>query len=213
VEYALYGVLHYHRQVDVYQQQQQANIWQPQPTRLAKNTRVTILGLGHLGVHVAQTLAKLGYTVSGWSRQHREYDGIRCVHGYAALDTLLQESDVIIGMLPSTDETRHLLNAQRLAMLPKDAAIVNAGRGTLIDEDALLTLLNQQHLRFVLLDVFATEPLPTAHPFWQHPSVIMTPHVAADTLPEEAVAQISANMQALASGNPVQGLVDRQRGY
>jgi glyoxylate/hydroxypyruvate reductase A len=213
VEYALYGVLHYHRQMDVYQQQQQANIWQPQPTRLAKNTRVTILGLGHLGVHVAQTLAKLGYTVSGWSRQHREYDGIRCVHGYAALDTLLQESDVIIGMLPSTDETRHLLNAQRLAMLPKDAAIINAGRGTLIDEDALLALLNQQHLRFVLLDVFATEPLPNAHPFWQHPAVIMTPHVAADTLPEEAVAQISANMQALASGNPVQGLVDRQRGY
>jgi glyoxylate/hydroxypyruvate reductase len=213
MEYALYGVLHYHRQMDVYQQQQQANVWQPQPTRLAKNTRVTILGLGHLGVHVAQTLAKLGYTVSGWSRQHREHDDIRCVHGYATLDTLLQESDVIICMLPSTDETRHLLNAQRLAMIPKDAAIINAGRGTLIDEDALLALLNQQHLRFVLLDVFATEPLPNAHPFWQHPAVIMTPHVAADTLPEEAVAQISANMQALASGNQVQGLVDRQRGY
>ena len=91
--------------------------------------------------------------------------------------------------------------------------LINAGRGTLIDQDALLALLNQQHLRFVLLDVFAEEPLPADHPFWQHPSVLITPHVAADTIPEEAVAQIAANMQALASGHPVQGMVDRHRGY
>lgn len=212
-EYALYGLLHYQRQMDIYRRQQQAGVWQPQPTRLAKDTRVTVLGLGQLGMQVAQNLAQLGYPVSGWSRQPRTIDNVRCVHGCAALDALLQETDVLFSVLPSTTETQHLLNAQRLALLPKDAALINAGRGTLIDQDALLDLLNQQHLRFVLLDVFAEEPLPAAHPFWQHPSVLITPHVAADTIPGEAVAQIAANMQALASGNPVAGKVDRHRGY
>ncbi len=212
-EYALYGLLHYQRQMDIYRQQQQAGSWQPQPTRLARNTRVTVLGLGQLGMQVAQNLAQLGYPVSGWSRQPRTIDNVRCVHGCAALDELLKETDVLFSVLPSTTETQHLLNAQRLALLPKDAALINAGRGTLIDQDALLALLNQQHLRFVLLDVFAEEPLPATHSFWQHPSVLITPHVAADTIPEEAVAQIAANMQALASGHPVQGMVDRHRGY
>ena len=184
-EYALYGLLHYQRKMDIYRSQQQNAIWQPQPTRLAKDTRVTILGLGHLGVHVAQTLAGLGYPVSGWSRHPRNIEHVRCVHGCDALGALLQETDVLFSILPSTDETQHLLDARQLAFLPKDAALINAGRGSLLDEDALLNLLNQQHLRFVLLDVFASEPLPPAHPFWQHPSVIITPHVAADTIPEE----------------------------
>ena len=116
-------------------------------------------------------------------------------------------------MLPATTETTHLLNAERLSLLPKNAAIINAGRGSLIDQDALLTLLNQQHLRFVLLDVFAEEPLPAQHPFWNHPSVLITPHIAADTIPEESVKQITENIQILASGLPVPGMVDKQRGY
>jgi glyoxylate/hydroxypyruvate reductase A len=212
-EYALYGLLHYQRQMDIYQRQQRAGIWQPQPTRLAKNTRVTILGLGQLGMQVAQNLAHLGYPVSGWSRQPREIENVRCVHGCAALDSLLLETDVLFSVLPATTETTHLLNAERLALLPKNAAIINAGRGSLIDQDALLTLLNQQHLRFVLLDVFAEEPLPAQHPFWNHPSVLITPHIAADTIPEESVKQITENIQILASGLPVPGMVDKQRGY
>ncbi len=212
-EYALYGLLHYQRQMDIYQRQQRAGIWQPQPTRLAKNTRVTILGLGQLGMQVAQNLAHLGYPVSGWSRQPREIENVRCVHGCAALDSLLPETDVLFSVLPATTETTHLLNAERLALLPKNAAIINAGRGSLIDQDALLTLLNQQHLRFVLLDVFAEEPLPAQHPFWNHPSVLITPHIAADTIPEESVKQITENIQILASGLPVPGMVDKQRGY
>lgn len=212
-EYALYGLLHYQRQMDIYQRQQRAGIWQPKPTRLAKNTRVTILGLGQLGMQVAQNLAHLGYPVSGWSRQPREIENVRCVHGCAALDSLLLETDVLFSVLPATTETTHLLNAERLALLPKNAAIINAGRGSLIDQDALLTLLNQQHLRFVLLDVFAEEPLPAQHPFWNHPSVLITPHIAADTIPEESVKQITENIQILASGLPVPGMVDKQRGY
>lgn len=213
VEYALYGLLHYQRQMDVYRHQQARVHWQPQATRLAKNTRVTILGLGQLGVHVAQTLAMLGYCVSGWSRQQKNIEHVRCVAGYGALDALLPETDVLFCLLPATAETHHLLNATRLALLPRDAALINAGRGSLIDEHALLTLLNQQHLRFVLLDVFATEPLPADHAFWLHPNVIITPHVAADTIPEASIAQIAANIHAMAQGSAVNGVVDRDKGY
>ena len=212
-EYCLYGVLHYQRQMDVYQRQQRAAQWLPQPTRLASDVSVSVLGLGQLGTQVAQNLAKMGYRVSGWSRQPRQIDGVACVHGDAGLRALLPETDVLFCVLPETPETRHLLDGQHLALLPKDGAIINAGRGSLINQDALLAQLDQGRLRFVLLDVFATEPLGEGHPFWQHPRVMMTPHVAADTVPAQAVDQVAANLRALAGGLVVSGLVDRQRGY
>jgi len=119
----------------------------------------------------------------------------------------------LFSVLPATAETHHLLNASRLAMLPHDAAIINAGRGSLIDQAALLQRLDQGYLRFVLLDVFEQEPLAPDHPLWQHPRVLLTPHIAADTIAEEAVRQIAANLCALASGAEPTGLVDRTRGY
>lgn len=212
-EYCLYGVLHYQRQMDVYRQQQLAGQWLPQPTRLAKDVRVSVLGLGQLGMQVAQNLAKMGYRVAGWSRQPRQLDGVDCVNGDAGLRSLLPETDVLFCALPATPETSHLLDGERLGWLPKDSAIINAGRGSLIDQDALLAQLDQGRLRFVLLDVFAAEPLGENHPFWQHPRVMITPHVAAETVPAEAVGQIAANLRALDNGLGLTGLVDRRRGY
>ncbi|SFO04167.1 glyoxylate/hydroxypyruvate reductase A [Formivibrio citricus] len=213
IEYCLYGVLHYQRYMDVYRQQQGAGQWLAQPTRLAGEVRVSVLGLGQLGAQVAQHLAGMGYRVTGWSRQPRAVGQVNCVHGDAALRALLPETDVLFSVLPATPETRHLLDAERLALLPKDSAIINAGRGSLIDEEALLAHLNRGHLRFVMLDVFAQEPLAADHPFWLHPRVMITPHVAADTVPEEAVSQIAANLRGLAAGEPVTGVVERCRGY
>lgn len=212
-EYCLYGVLHYQRQMDVYRRQQRAGRWLPQPTRLAKDVRVSILGLGQLGAQVAQHLVKMGYRVAGWSRRPRQIDDVDCVHGDDGLRVLLPATDVLFCVLPATPETRHLLDGERLAWLPADAAIINAGRGSLIDQEALLAQLDQGRLRFVLLDVFAAEPLGEGHPFWQHPRVMITPHVAADTVPVQAVDQIAANLRALANGRAVSGLVDRRRGY
>jgi glyoxylate/hydroxypyruvate reductase len=212
-EYCLYGVLHYQRQMDVYQQQQRAAQWRPQPARLAREVRVAVLGLGQLGTQVAQNLAKMGYRVAGWSRQPRQINGVDCVHGDAGLRELLPATDVLFCVLPATLQTRHLLDSERLAWLPADAAIINAGRGSLIDQDALLAQLDQGRLRFALLDVFAAEPLAENHHFWQHPRVLITPHVAAETVPAEAVGQIAANLRALVNGLPVTGLVDRRRGY
>ena len=212
-EYCLYGVLHYQRQMDVYLRQQRAGQWLPQPARLAREVRVSVLGLGQLGAQVAQNLAKMGYRVAGWSRLPRQIEGVSCVHGDAGLRSLLPATDVLFCVLPETPQTRHLLDDDRLALLPGDAAIINAGRGSLIDQDALLAHLDRERLRFVLLDVFAEEPLGENHRFWQHPRVLITPHVAAETVPAEAVGQIAANLRALTSGLDVTGLVDRRRGY
>ena len=212
-EYCIYGVLHYQRQMDRYARQQQERLWNPLDTRLARDVRVGILGLGELGGKVAQDLARLGYRVSGWSRRPRQFDGVHCLHGEAGLRELLPQTDVLFCVLPSTPETRHLLDAGTLALLPDDAALINAGRGSLIDEAALLARLDAGALRFALLDVFAEEPLPPTHPFWTHPRVIVTPHVAADTVAEDAVQQIAANLRAQTVGQPVNGVVDRRRGY
>ena len=212
-EYCLVGLLHYQRQMDRYAQQQRERQWKPLETRLARDVRVGILGLGELGGRVAQDLVRMGYRVSGWSRRPRRVENVRCLHGEDGLRELLPQTDVLFCVLPSTPETRHLLDAETLALLPDDAALINAGRGSLIDEEALLARLDAGRLRFALLDVFAGEPLPENHPFWHHPRVIVTPHVAADTVPEEAVAQIAGNMHAQARGEPVTGRVDRQRGY
>ena len=212
-EYCLYGLLHYQRGMDIYRQQQSAGRWVQLPTRQAAEVRVSILGMGELGSRVAQDLVDRGYRVTGWRRQSHAHETIPCVHGLAALPALLRNTDVLFCVLPDTPETRHLLNAERLALLPSDAALINAGRGSLIDEAALLAHLDRGHLRFAMLDVFATEPLAPDHPFWHHPRLILTPHVAADTILEEAVRQIAARLRALSSGQPVNGLVDRQRGY
>ena len=212
-EYCLYGVLHYQRQMDRYAQQQRDRQWTPRDTRLACDVRVGVLGLGELGGRVAQDLARLGYRVSGWSRRLRQIENVRCLHGDEGLRELLPQTDVLFCVLPATPETRHLLDAKTLALLPDDAALINAGRGSLIDEAALLARLDGGVLRFALLDVFAEEPLPVTHPFWSHPRVILTPHVAADTVAEEAARQIAANLRAQAAGQPMNGVVDRRRGY
>ena len=213
IEYCLYGVLHYQRQMDMYARQQRQHEWRPLGMRASSDVRVTVLGLGRLGGKVAQAMSRQGYNVAGWSRRAKTVDGIRCLHGDAGLRELLLQTDVLFCLLPATPDTFRLLNAQSLALLPEGAALINAGRGSLIDEHALLTRLDSGHLRFALLDVCDEEPLPRDHPFWHHPRVILTPHVAAATIPEEAVRQIAANLEAQVLGAPMSGVVDRHSGY
>ncbi|MDR1708605.1 MAG: glyoxylate/hydroxypyruvate reductase A [Candidatus Accumulibacter sp.] len=212
-EYCLCGLLRWQRRLDEYAEQQRARVWRALEAAPAGEVRLGVLGLGELGGRVAAAVAGLGYRVSGWSRRPRRVEGVRALHGAAGLDELLTDSDALFCLLPSTPETRHLLDARRLALLPDGAAIINAGRGTLIDEAALLARLDAGRLRFAQLDVCAEEPLPENHPFWQHPRVILTPHAAAITVPEEAVAQIAANLRSLSAGRPLAGVVERGRGY
>jgi glyoxylate/hydroxypyruvate reductase len=213
VEYALLGVLHWQRHVPTYAAQQREARWRQLPARGRADTRVGVLGLGYMGGTVAQALAGFGYAVEGWSRTPRELPGVVCRHGDAALLSLLARCDVLISMLPSTPDTRGLLDAAKLGVLPDGAFVVNAARGDQIVIPDLVTQLDSGHLSGALLDVFPTEPLPPDDPLWRHPKLIATPHVAALTVPGPAVEQVVENLRRFVRGEVLLGRVDRARGY
>lgn len=212
-EYCLYGVLHYQRQMDVYLRQQRAGQWLPLPARLASEVRARCSAWGSWERRSRKIWPRWAIGSAGWSRQSRQIDGVACVHGDDGLRSLLPETDVLFCVLPETPETRHLLDDDRLALLPGDAAIINAGRGSLIDQDALLAHLDRG-AAFRPARRLCRRAARRNHRLWQHPRVLITPHVAAETLPAQAVDQIAANLRALAKGLSVAGLVDyRRRGY
>lgn len=213
VEYCLYGILRFHRRFDVYEAQQAAQIWDNGRAIAAAECRVTVLGMGALGLAVAQAAQGLGYAVRGWSRSGGTIGGIACESGRAGLLRLLAATDIAVLMLPLTPDTTGMIDAEALAALPAGAALVNAARGKLVDEPALLAALDSGHLRGLLTDVTATEPLPAGHPLWTHPRVRLTPHIAAATLIGPTVAQIVANIDRMEQGEAPLGLVNRQRGY
>ena len=213
LDYVLYGVLAVQYHFADYARQQALARWQPRRSRAATELRCTVLGAGAIGGYVARGLAARGHAVTVWSRQPKAMPGIANVCGWDALPRVFAHTDILIALLPSTAETRGLLNAERLAWLPAGASLINAGRGDLIDDAALLATLDRGQLSHAQLDVFQVEPLPPSHPFWQHPRINLTPHVAAQTLLPEAVAQIVANLRALAAGQTPSGLVDRSRQY
>jgi len=179
---------------------------------LAAERGVTVLGMGELGQAVAAALAGLGFRVAGWSRSGRPVPGVQVLAG-DALPQALSRAEILICLLPDTAGTRNLLDAGRLALLPAGATVINAGRGTLIDETALLEALERGRPGHAVLDVFQSEPLPPGHPFWAHPQVTVTPHVAAETRPASAAPVVAANLRRAMRGQPLLHLVDRKRGY
>jgi glyoxylate/hydroxypyruvate reductase A len=190
----------------------QDGIWRNgQIPPLAAQRNVTILGMGELGRAVAGMLQGIGFRVTGYSASGRPVDGIE-VFGRSDLDQALAKAEILISLLPDTAETRNLLDAQRLALLPVGAWVINPGRGTVLDDAALLAALDG-HLGHAILDVFRTEPLPADHAFWRHPKITVTPHIAADTRPETAAPVVAENLRRAMSGQPILNLVDRIRGY
>ena len=180
---------------------------------LAEDRPVTVLGLGVLGQACAKALRGLGFPVTGWSRSARDVPGITCLSGDEGLRAALQAAEILVLLLPKTAETENLMNAERLAMLPKGAMIVNPGRGPLIDDDALLAALDTGQIGHATLDVFRVEPLPPAHPYWAHPRVTVTPHIASETRPITAARVIIENVRRGEAGEPFLHLVDRAKGY
>jgi glyoxylate/hydroxypyruvate reductase A len=174
---------------------------------------VTVLGLGELGSACARTLASLNFPVTGWSRTPRDIPGITCLSGEDGLARALSTARILILLLPRTPATENLIDARRLALLPRGAVILNPGRGALIDDGALLAALDDGRVGHATLDVFRQEPLPPDHPFWAHPRVTVTPHIAADTRPGSASRVIAANIRRAEAGEPLLHRVDRARGY
>jgi glyoxylate/hydroxypyruvate reductase A len=212
-EYVTLAALRAYREADAYAAQQRAGRWQPRP-RLAKSAfGVGILGFGVLGRAVAAALAPLGFPLYAWSRGPKAHPGVRSFAGRAELRTFLTWSRLLVCLLPSTPATRDLLDRAALEALPRDAHVVNVARGEIVVDEDLIALLDSGHLAGATLDVFRDEPLPSGHPFWHHPRVTLTPHTSAVTLVDESVAQIAAKIRRLERGEPVTGVVARERGY
>ena len=213
VEWVTGHVLRHHLGMDTHILGQDG-IWRPESfAPLARERPVTVLGIGALGAACGQALAALGFPVTGWSRSEKAVAGLRCLHGEAGLRAALEGAQIVVLLLPDTAATTEVLNAERLGWLARGAVIVNPGRGPLIDDAALLAALDSGQVGHATLDVFRQEPLPAAHPFWAHPGVTVTPHIASTTRPDTAAERIAETIRDSEAGRPLQNLVDRAAGY
>jgi len=180
---------------------------------LARDRTVGFLGLGALGLDCANAASRLGFDVLGWSRSLKTVDRISTFSGAGGLREMLAKSQIVVLLLPDTAETRNVLNAETLELLPDGAFIINPGRGPLIDDSALLNALDSGKVAHATLDVFRVEPLPVEHPFWGHPQVTVTPHIASETRPSSASRTIAENIRRGEAGEPFLYSVDRAAGY
>lgn len=212
-EYVAMAVLALHRDLFPYLEQQRAQVWRGLPQTTTRNRRVGIMGLGQMGERALAALAPFGFALNGWSRSPRQIAGVTCWHGQTGLDDFLATSDILVCLLPLTDETRGILGADLFAKLPEGAAIVSAGRGAHLDPGALIAALDSGRLSRAVIDVTPTEPLPAGDPLWSHPKLVLTPHVAAATDVEGAGRALIANLRRHRAGEPMIGVVDRGRGY
>lgn len=214
VEWVVAHVMRHHKGIDTHILGQDGQWRAPEgwPV-LAAERVVTILGIGALGAEVGAALGGLGFDVRGWSRGPKEIAGIDCHHGDAGLDAALEGAGIVVLLLPDTPDTAGIIDASRLARMARGGALINPGRGPLIVDDDLLAALNSGQLGHATLDVFRQEPLPRDHPFWAHPRVTVTPHIAAQTRPDTASAVIAANIARDQRGEPLLHLADRSAGY
>jgi len=212
-EYVAMHVLMHHRFFLDYQAQQRSHVWEEIQQLPAAERRVGILGVGALGLECVAKLRPFGFQLLGWSREPKVMSGVTCFHGPAGLRQMLPQTDILVSLLPLTPATRNLLDRTVFNALPKGASFINAARGGQQVEKDLLEALASGQLAGASLDVFQQEPLPPDSPFWDHPRVLLTPHVAAMTMAPTAVAQVIANIRRFERGEPLQNTVDLQRGY
>lgn len=212
-EFVLAAVMQQLKQLPIYAAKQREKSWQPSTYRRMADTTVSILGLGQIGRLVAEKFAALGFQVKGWARSEKEISGMKCYAGWEALPECLRETDFLINILPLTRATEGILNEQHLRHLKPGAFLINVGRGGHLNELDLLKLLAEGFLSGAFLDVFQTEPLPASHPFWEHPNIAITPHVASLTDVDSASKQIVENYKRYQSGKSLQHTVSWEKEY
>jgi glyoxylate/hydroxypyruvate reductase A len=212
-EFVCHAVIRHFRELDVYAHDEVRAKWGFRKPRLRADFPVGVMGLGVLGQRVAQAVAAFEFPVRGWSRSAKEVAGVQCFSGEAGMREFLAGTRILVCLLPLTDDTRGIMNRATLSQLLPGGYVINVARGAHLVEEDLLALLDEGKLAGAALDVFRTEPLPSAHPFWAHPKVTVTPHTSARTLREESIAQIARKMRAFALGEPIAGVVDREKGY
>ncbi|MEC5215229.1 glyoxylate/hydroxypyruvate reductase A [Actimicrobium sp. GrIS 1.19] len=212
-EYVTHAVLRYFRRFDEFDAQSRDHQWRFLKPRSKEDFCIGILGMGVLGSRIAEALQHFDFPVHGWSRSRKEIAGVHSHAGTEELETFLSHSQVLVCVLPLTDDTSGILDYGTLAHLPKGAFLINVARGAHLVERDLLQLLEDGHLAGATLDVFHDEPLPSDHPFWREPRITITPHIAALTQRGDSIRQIAAKIKLMERGQPIAGLVDRTKGY
>lgn len=211
VNYLAGVVLHYQLRLDLFQRQQQQQLWKAKSPRVIKH--ISVLGLGELGQAAAQYFLQQGYQVSGWSRSLKQLEGVHCYEGEVGFKQAVADADVVICLVPLTAQTTNFLNTERFAAFKQGAIFINVARGAIVDDAALLAALDAGQLEAACLDVFREEPLPATDAYWRHPAVLLTPHCSAVTNVDTAIHQIVENYQRTINGLPLKHLVNRERGY
>ena len=215
-EYVCHAVIRHFRELGGYEADTAEGRWSYRKPRLREDFPVGVMGLGVLGERVCRALAQFEFPLTGWSRSPKSIAGVQCFSGEAGFSDFLAATRILVCLLPLTPDTHNIMRRDTLVRLRPGGYVINVARGShLVDED-LIALLDSGHLEGAALDVFRTEPLPAAHPFWKHPKITLTPHTSARTLREESIAQIAGKIRALENGAPIASLagrVDPKKGY
>ena len=212
--HSLHWVLHFHSDQYQYRIQQQNREWIQQSSVQSEDRTIGIMGLGNIGKAIGESLVNLDFKVVGWgARPKNSLGAIEYYYGHEQLSKFLSETDILINVLPLTENTINLLTKSELVYLPKGSFIINIGRGGIINEDDLLSVLDEGHITAAALDVFAEEPLPENNSLWDHPSVYVTPHIAGQSNPSSAAKTIAENIRLIEMGESPYPIYSLNSGY
>ena len=212
--HSLHWVLHFHSDQYLYRIQQQSREWIQQSSVQSEDRTIGIMGLGNIGKAIGDSLINLDFKVVGWGARPKEsLGGIEYYCGHEQLADFLSQTDILINVLPLTEDTKNILTEIELAFLPKGSFIINIGRGGIINESDLLTSLDSGHITAVALDVFAQEPLPENNSLWDHPLVYVTPHIAGQSNPGSAAQTIADNIRLIEKGETPYPIYSHSSGY
>ena len=212
--HSLHWVLHFHSNQYLYRSQQLKRQWIQQSSIQTEERTIGIMGLGNIGRSIGELLVTQSFNVIGWgANQKSSLTDIKYYYGQDQLSDFLGRTNILINVLPLTSDTTNIITKKELSLLPKDSFIINIGRGGIINEDDLLNLLSEGHIKAAALDVFAQEPLPENNSLWDHPSVYITPHIAGQSNPNSAGQTISENIHRIQKGELPYPIYSRTNGY
>ena len=212
-EFVLALIMNHLRDLNAFKIKQTQSIWKPSWYLRIQDVKVGIMGLGAIGLKVAEELQRTGFSVVGWSRTHKEISGIPTFSGDNDFPEFIGQSDILVCILPLTSQTKGILNSNTFKLLPNNAFVINVGRGEHLEEHDLLSYIADGHIAGASLDVFAEEPLPTESPLWKHPRIHITPHIASLTDPHAVAPQIVENYYRMINDKPLLNVVSIEKGY